>query len=190
MVECLPMAWETGVQSQVESYQKLKKWYLIPTCLTLNIIRYVSRVKNNPGKGVVPSPTPQCSSYWKGSHHQLYFTSIRRCNLRCVCVCVCVYIYIYIYIYTHAHTHQITLAQWAGAAEDTDCISAKTLPMSVLGMTLNNLMVKLQLWGMWIISLLPSLRGPLWPRVVAPDCVLSDCLTFKLCTYAKLNCLK
>ena len=45
-----------------------KKWYLIPPCLTLSIIRYVSRVKwSNPGKGVTPSPTPRCSSYWKGS---------------------------------------------------------------------------------------------------------------------------
>ena len=53
------MALETGVQSQVESYQRLKKWYLIPPCLTLSIIRYISRVKcSNPGKGVVPSSTP------------------------------------------------------------------------------------------------------------------------------------
>ena len=32
VVECLPMAHETEVQSQVESYQRLKKngtWYLI-----------------------------------------------------------------------------------------------------------------------------------------------------------------
>ena len=44
------------------------KWYLIPPCLTLSIIRYLSRVKlSNPGKGVAPSPTSQCSSYWKGS---------------------------------------------------------------------------------------------------------------------------
>ena len=51
------MARETGVQSQVESYQRLKKWYLMPPCLTLSIIRYVSRVKwSNPGKGVAPSP--------------------------------------------------------------------------------------------------------------------------------------
>ena len=36
--------------------------------LTLSNIRYVSRVKwRNSGKGVAPSPTPQCSSYWKGS---------------------------------------------------------------------------------------------------------------------------
>ena len=50
---------------QVESYQRLlKQWYLIPRCLTFSIIRYVSRVKwSNPGKRVVPSPTPRCSSY-------------------------------------------------------------------------------------------------------------------------------
>ena len=42
-----------------------KKWYLMPPCLTLSIIRYGSRVKwNDTGKGVVPSPT-RCSSYWK-----------------------------------------------------------------------------------------------------------------------------
>ena len=63
-----PMARETWVQSQVELYQRLKKWYLIPPCLTLTIIRYGSSVKrSNPEKGVEPSPTPQCSSYWKGS---------------------------------------------------------------------------------------------------------------------------
>ena len=38
-IKCLPMAWETAVQSQVESYQRLKKWYLIPPCLTLSITR-------------------------------------------------------------------------------------------------------------------------------------------------------
>ena len=36
---------------------KTLKWYLIPPCLTLSNIRYVSRVKwSNPGKGVVPFP--------------------------------------------------------------------------------------------------------------------------------------
>ena len=62
------------------SYKRILKWYLIPPCLTLSIIRYVSRVKwSNPGKGVAPSPTSWCSSYWKGSllvtlnyGHQLY----------------------------------------------------------------------------------------------------------------------
>ena len=60
---------------------KNQKWYLIPPCLTLSIIRYISRVKwSNPGKGVAPASPPWCSSYWKGSLRvaldyscQLYF---------------------------------------------------------------------------------------------------------------------
>ena len=60
---------------------KTLKWYLISPWLTLNNIRYVSSVKwSNPGKGVAISPTPRCSSYWKGSllvaldySRQLYF---------------------------------------------------------------------------------------------------------------------
>ena len=75
------MVRETWVQSMVASYQRLLKWYFIPPCLTLINIRFVSRVKwCNPGKGVSPSPTPWCRSYWKGSFRialdygrQLYF---------------------------------------------------------------------------------------------------------------------
>ena len=60
------MVQEIGVQSQVESYQRLKKWYLMLPCLTLSIISYGSRVKwSNPGNGVAPSPTLLCSSYRK-----------------------------------------------------------------------------------------------------------------------------
>ena len=67
-LECLPKAWETGVQFQVELYQRLKNWYLMPPCLTLSIIRYGSRVKwSSPGKGVVCFPAPLCNSYWRGS---------------------------------------------------------------------------------------------------------------------------
>ena len=41
---------------------------MIPPWLTLSNIRYVSRVKwSNLEKGVASSPTPRCSSYWKGS---------------------------------------------------------------------------------------------------------------------------
>ena len=66
--------------------------------------------------------------------------------------------------------------------------------------------VMLELWGMQSIPSLPSLPGPLWPGVVAPDRVLStgqielNCvlvlnrivwdgtvLTFKLRTCTKLN---
>ena len=43
MVWCLPMVWETRVHSQVESYQRLQKWYLTPPFLTLSIIRYRSK---------------------------------------------------------------------------------------------------------------------------------------------------
>ena len=68
---------------------------MIPPCLTLSIIRYVSRVKwSNPGKGIAPSPILRCSSYWKRSlqvalnyGHQLYLITLY------------IYIYIYIYIY-------------------------------------------------------------------------------------------
>ena len=82
---------ETGVQYQVDSYQNLKKWYLIPPCLTLNNLMYESRVKwSNPWKGVAESPTHRCCSYRKKSlrvnlddSRQLYLL---------------IYIYIYIYI--------------------------------------------------------------------------------------------
>ena len=47
------MVRETGVQSLVESYQRLKNG----TCLTLSIIRYGSMVKwSNLGNGVAPPP--------------------------------------------------------------------------------------------------------------------------------------
>ena len=63
----------------------------------LSNIRYASRVKwSNQEKGVAPSPTPQCSSYWKESLlvaidyvRQLYFhICVRVCVRVCVCVCV------------------------------------------------------------------------------------------------------
>ena len=80
-VECSPMVREIWVLFPVGSYQRVLKWYLIHPCLTLSGTWYVLRVKwRNPGKGVAPSPTPRCSSYWKGSFRvaldygrQLYF---------------------------------------------------------------------------------------------------------------------
>ena len=69
--------------------------------------------------------------------------------------------------------------------------------------------VMLELWGMRSTPSLPSLPGPLWSRMVAPDRALSlgqielNCILmlnwiswnktvviFKRCTYAKLSCLK
>ena len=53
----------------------IKKWYLMPPCLTLRIIRFVSRVKwSNPENGVVLSPTPWCCSYWKENLQFANFT--------------------------------------------------------------------------------------------------------------------
>ena len=43
-VECLPMAQETGVQSQVESYQKLRKMVLDASLL--NTQHYKVHIKN------------------------------------------------------------------------------------------------------------------------------------------------
>ena len=88
------MARETWVQSQVESYQRLKKWYLMPPCLTLSIIRYRSRVEwSNPGKGVAPSPTPWCSSYRKSSllkcpHVQITFLKLTSCDNQALVGCI------------------------------------------------------------------------------------------------------
>ena len=48
--------------------QRLKKWYLMPPCLTLSIIGYVSRVKwSNSDIGVAPSFTPRCTQLLKMS---------------------------------------------------------------------------------------------------------------------------
>ena len=75
------MAQETWVQSQVESYQKLKKMVLDASLL--NTQHYKVRIKGKVElfrEGVAPSPTPWCSSYRKGSlrvtldyGRQLYF---------------------------------------------------------------------------------------------------------------------
>ena len=62
--ECMPMAKETKVHSKVESYQGLKKWYLILSCLSLSTISYALRLNwSNPGKGVTTASIPWCSSY-------------------------------------------------------------------------------------------------------------------------------
>ena len=51
---------ESKVQSEVESYQQLKKLCLIPTCLTLGIIRYRSRVSGGiQERGPAGRPRPR-----------------------------------------------------------------------------------------------------------------------------------
>ena len=75
-----------GFNPRSRHTKRFLKWYLIPPCLTLGKISYVSRVMwSNPGKGEPPSPTPRCSSYWKGNilvapdySRQLYFICIKK----------------------------------------------------------------------------------------------------------------
>ena len=47
MVECSPMARETEVQSQVESDQRLKKWYLIPPKTQPYKVRFKGKVEQS-----------------------------------------------------------------------------------------------------------------------------------------------
>ena len=55
-----------GFNPRSRHTKDLKKWYLIPPCLALSNISYVTRVKwSNPAKGVAPSPIPWCRSYLK-----------------------------------------------------------------------------------------------------------------------------
>ena len=98
-----------GLQSQVKSYQRLKKWYLMLPGSTFSIIRYGSRVKwSNPRKRVEPPPTRRCFTYWKESLRAALDYGPPT------------YIYIYIYMrtyqsnqfyvrtmYTHTHTGHI-----------------------------------------------------------------------------------
>ena len=49
----------------------------------------------------------------------------------------------------------------------------RTPPTCVLDMTLNNLIVGLQLWGLQNTPSLPSLPGPHWAGIVVPDMILS-----------------
>ena len=71
------------------------------------------------------------------------------------------------------------IAQLAGAGEYTDCISAKDkdspneCPAYDTKQFHSEVLVMLEFGGMWSTPSLPLLPGPLWPRVVAPDRVLS-----------------
>ncbi len=68
------------------------------------------------------------------------------------------------------------IAQSAGAVEYTDCFSAegKTpppngCPVYDTKQSDGEIPAMLELWGMRSTPSLPSLPGPLWPGVVAPD---------------------
>ena len=84
------MAWETRVQFQIKSYQRITT----PPYLTLSIIRYRSRVKwNNLGK---KSSTLHIANENGDYSHQRYFYLHTHTHTH-----THTYIYIYIYIYVH-----------------------------------------------------------------------------------------
>ena len=126
------MAWETGVQSQVESHQRLKKWFLMPPCLTSDIMLRIKDKWSNPMKGVAPRRTPRCCSCRKGTLWVAF--DIGRPT----------YIYIHIYIYkisrlftyiltllplslSHTHTHTISHGRMS------ICLRTLTRPNYTLG---------------------------------------------------------
>ena len=93
-----------GDQSSIPGWVIPKTQKMVLNATLLNPQHHKVKIKvkwSNPGKGVAPSPTPQCSHYWKGSlqvtldyGRQLYFTIYIYIYIY---VCVCVYIYMYIY---------------------------------------------------------------------------------------------
>ena len=87
------MVQKIGIQSQVESYQRLKIWYLM-----LNTQHYKVRIKvnwSNSGNGLVPSPRPQCSAIEKGA---FWSPSTKVTNFN-------FYLYIFIYAYIYLYTY-------------------------------------------------------------------------------------
>ena len=67
------MAWETRVQSQVDSYQRHKKMVLDASLLNPQHNKVLIKDKwSNPGNGVAPFPTSQC---WGGCY---FLTAIEK----------------------------------------------------------------------------------------------------------------
>ena len=101
--------------------------------LTLSIIRYASRVKwSNPGNGVVPSPTSQCSSYWKGS---LWVTLNYGCKL---------YLLIIITSRIIDFSHQLMLMVFQWSLSDSKSLQVSRTLLSILAV-FNNAVI-------WMIS--------------------------------------
>ena len=72
-------------------------------------------------------------------------------------------------------TNTLYIAQSAAAVEYTDCFSAEGVRPPTKRVSWydtkqsGEVLVIRELWGMRSTPLLPSLPGPLWPGVVAPD---------------------
>ena len=102
---------------------KTKKWYLISSCLTLSIIRYGSRIKwSSLAKGAAPSPTPRCSSYWKG-RLRVAFDYGRPTIITTIYIYIYIYIYIFnewiCYVIYHRYTNANIDPWWVGTQLNT-----------------------------------------------------------------------
>ena len=119
---------DRGSISRLSHTKDSKKWYLMPLCLTLRIIRFASWVKwSNPRNGVAPSPTPRCCSYWKRSHRvalnyarQLYFFTGSKIKRVSNVHILCAYAYakrckLWIHRRTSLMTSSLLLQQFGGA---------------------------------------------------------------------------
>ena len=89
---------------------------------------------------------------------------------------------------------KIGTAQLAGVIEYINCTSAETPPHSLEydPKQFDDEAPVLEIWGMGSTPSFPLLPGPLWPRVVAPDRILSmgQIWHFKLCANKWLMLIK
>ena len=92
------MARETEVQSQVKSYQRLKKWYLMPPCLALST--YKVSIKGKVEHSWKWSSTLPYTSSVVATEKGAFESPSTKVNLLSLSLYIYIYnIYIYIYIY-------------------------------------------------------------------------------------------
>ena len=87
------MIQETGVKSLVETYQGLKKWYLMPTGLIVSIISADQEKVEQSGEGSSTLPDTHLLKREPSGCPQIWLVNLQFFIL----------IYIYIYIYVEAH---------------------------------------------------------------------------------------
>ena len=120
---------------------------MIPPCLTLSNIRYISKVKwSNREKGVAPSSTPPCSGYWKVANFTL-FTSLYLHEWMCfwwVFFFFCIKFYCFKYYHQIQYITIVSVVSWGhGICRLHLCRGVKPPPTSVLDMALDHLMAQL-----------------------------------------------
>ena len=84
----------------------LKTFKMVLDTSLLNTQQYKVRIEgkklSHPGKGVAPSPTSWCSSYWKGS---LLVALVYVADFTLLTIYIYIYIYIQIHIYKHIYKY-------------------------------------------------------------------------------------